>query len=400
MDLARSQRLDALPPYVYVEIHRLVAEARRAGRDVIDMGKGDPDTPTPSHVVAALRDAAQDPVNHQYPLGLARGLPEFRAAISAWYKRRFDVHVDPETEVLPLMGSKEGNLHFCLGALDPGDLVLVPDPAFPAYEAAAILAGAEVRKVPLLAENGFLIDFDSIPRDVAARARAIWMSYPNNPTAVVAPVEFYEMAVDFAQRTNTILVSDNPYADITFGGEPAASVLTVDGAKDVAVEFNSLSKSYNMTGWRSGMVVGNPDVVGAVRSMKLNTDAGLFGAVQKASIAALETPDHILSTQMDTYRRRRDRVVTALRRIGLAVEPPQGTFYVWAPLPDGTSSMRFFTRLLEETAVVAIPGIGYGRYGEGYVRFSLTVPDARLDEAMDRVEAAGGALLHPPTGRP
>ena len=393
MELARSQRLEALPPYVYVEIHRRVAQARQAGRDVIDMGKGDPDIPTPPHVVEALLEAAQDPVNHQYPHGLARGLPEFRAAISTWYRRRFDASIDPDTEVVPLMGSKEGSLHFCMGALDPGDLVLVPDPAFPAYEAAAILAGVEVRKVPLLAGNGFLIDFDSVPRDVAAKARAVWMSYPNNPTAAVAPVEFYERAVDFAHRTGTILVSDNPYADIMFEGVPAPSILSVDGAKDVAVEFNSLSKSYNMTGWRSGMAVGNPDVVGMIRSMKLNTDAGLFGAVQKASIAALETPDHVLHTQMDIYRPRRDRVVTALRRIGLDVEPPRGTFYVWVPLPEGTTSMDFFTRLLDETAVVAIPGIGYGDRGEGYVRFSLTVQDARLDEAMDRIEAAGDRLL-------
>ena len=393
MDLARSQRLEALPPYVYVELHRRVAAARRAGRDVIDLGKGDPDLPTPAHVVTALHEAARDPVNHRYPLGLARGLPEFRAAIAAWYRRRFHASVDPETEVVPLMGSKEGNFHLCMGFLDPGDLVLVPDPAFPAYEVAAILAGAEVRKVPLLAENGFLIDFDSIPPDLAARARAIWMSYPNNPTAAVASTDFYAKAVDFAHRTNTILVSDNPYADITFGGPPAPSVLSVDGAKDVAVEFNSLSKSYNMTGWRSGMVVGNPDMVGMIRSMKLNTDAGLFGAVQKASIAALQTPDDALRAQTGMYRRRRDRVVAALRRIGLAVAPPEGTFYVWAPLPEGITSMDFFTRLLERTAVATIPGIGFGRHGEGFVRFSLTVPDARLDEAMQRIEAASRTLL-------
>ena len=393
MALTRSQRLDALPPYVYVEIHRRVVEARESGIDVIDMGKGDPDTPTPPHVVAALIEAAQDPLNHQYPTGMARGLPQFRAAIAAWYQRRFDVKVDPETEVVPLMGSKEGNLHFCMGALDPGDLVLVPDPAFPAYEAAAILAGVEVRKVPLLAENGFLIDFDSIPADIAARARAIWMSYPNNPTSAVATLGFYERAVRFAQRTGTILVSDNPYADITFGDVPAPSLLAAEGAKDVAVEFNSLSKSYNMTGWRSGMVVGNPDIVGMVRSVKLNTDAGLFGAVQRASIVALETPVHVLSAKMEMYRRRRDRVVAALRRIGLDVESPPGTFYVWAPLPAGIASMDFFTGLLQQTGVVAIPGIGYGRYGEGFIRFSLTVPDALLDEAMDRIEATAGALL-------
>ncbi|MDE0290413.1 MAG: aminotransferase class I/II-fold pyridoxal phosphate-dependent enzyme [bacterium] len=398
MDLARSQRLEALPPYVYVEIHRRVAEARQAGRDVIDMGKGDPDLPTPPHVVEALLEAAQDPVNHRYPHGLARGLPEFRSAISAWYRRRFETSVDPETEVLPLMGSKEGNLHFCMGVLNPGDLALIPDPAFPAYEAAAILSGAEVRKVPLLAENGFLIDFDSIPRSLAVRARAIWISYPNNPTAAVASLEFYAQAVEFAHRTGTILVSDNPYADITFGGVAAPSVLSVEGAKDVAVELNSLSKSYNMTGWRSGMAVGNPEVVGMIRSMKLNTDAGLFGAVQRASIVALETPEHVLRAKMEVYRRRRDRVVAALRRTGLAVTPPPGTFYVWVPLPSGVSSMDFFTRLLDETAVVAIPGIGYGRYGEGFVRFSLTIPDARLDEAMQRIESAGDSLLpgHPP----
>ena len=393
MDLARSQRLEALPPYVYVEIHRRVSEALQAGRDVIDLGKGDPDLPTPPHVVEALLEAAQDPVNHQYPHGLARGLPEFRSAISAWYERRFDVAVDPETDVLPLMGSKEANLHFCMGALNPGDVVLVPDPAFPAYEAAAILAGAEVRKVPLLAENGFLIDFDSIPRDLATSARAIWISYPNNPTAAVASLEFFAKAVEFARRTGTILVSDNPYADITFGSVPAPSVLSVDGAKDVAVEFNSLSKSYNMTGWRSGMAVGNPEIVGMIRSMKLNTDAGVFGAVQQASIVALETPDAVLRAKMTIYRRRRDRVVATLRRIGLEVDPPPGTFYVWAPLPTGIGSMDFFTRLLEHTAVVAIPGIGYGRYGEGYIRFSLTISDARLDEAMERIEAAADALL-------
>lgn len=393
MALAGSLRLDALPPNVYSEIHRRVQEARDSGIDVIDMGKGDPDTPSPPHVVAALIEAAQDPLNHQYPGGMARGLPQFRAAISAWYQRRFNVSVDPETEVMPLMGSKEGNLHFCMAALDPGDLVLVPDPAFPAYEAAAILAGVEVRKVPLLAENGFLIDFDSIPVDLASRAKAIWMSYPNNPTSAVASLDFYERAVRFAQRTGTILVSDNPYADITFGNVPAPSLLAADGAKDVAVEFNSLSKSYNMTGWRSGMVVGNPDIVGMIRSVKLNTDAGLFGAVQRASIVALETPVRVLQVKMDIYRRRRDRVVDALRRVGLEVESPPGTFYVWAPLPEGTASMDFFARLLQHTGVVAIPGSGYGLHGEGFIRFSLTVPDSLLDEAMDRIEAAAGRLF-------
>ncbi len=393
MDLARSQRLDALPPYVYVEIHRRVQEARSAGIDVIDMGKGDPDLPTPPHVVAALIEAAQDPLNHQYPAGMARGLPQFRAAIAAWYHRRFEVSVDPETEVVPLMGSKEGNLHFCMGVLDPGDMVLVPDPAFPAYEAAALLAGVEVRKVPLLAENGFLIDFNSIPHDLAARAKAIWMSYPNNPTSAVASLDFYEEAVRFAHRTRTILVSDNPYADITFGAEQGPSLLAADGAMDVSVEFNSLSKSYNMTGWRSGMAVGNPDIVGMIRSVKLNTDAGLFGAVQRASIVALETPAHLLKAKMGVYLRRRDRVVAALRRIGLEVEPPPGTFYVWAPLPKRTTSMDFFNRLLHHTGVVAIPGIGFGLHGEGFIRFSLTVPDSQLDKAMDRIESAASALL-------
>ena len=393
MALARSLRLDALPPYVYVEIHRRVVEARESGIDVIDLGKGDPDTPTPPHVVAALIEAAQDPLNHQYPTGMARGLPQFRAAIAAWYQRRFNVSIDPDTEVLPLMGSKEGNLHFCIGALNPGDLVLVPDPAFPAYEAAAILAGVEVRKVPLLADNGFLIDFDAIPASIASRAKAIWMSYPNNPTSAVASLDFYERAVRFAHRTGTILVSDNPYSDITFGTVPAPSLLAADGAKDVGVEFNSLSKSYNMTGWRSGMVLGNPDIVGMIRSVKLNTDAGLFGAVQRASIVALETPAHVLGAKIEMYRRRRDRVVAALRRIGLDVGSPPGTFYVWAPLPEGTASMDFFTRLLQQTGVVAIPGIGYGPHGEGFIRFSLTVADALLDEAMDRIEASADRLF-------
>ncbi|HEX9268861.1 MAG TPA: LL-diaminopimelate aminotransferase [Candidatus Limnocylindria bacterium] len=384
-NVVRAQRLAKLPPYLYVEIRKRVREAQARGVDVISLGVGDPDQPTPQHVIDALARAAADPANHQYPTGEQKGMPAFRKAVAGWYERRFGVRLDPDSEVLALIGSKEGNHHLALALLDPGDMAIVPDPGYPAYVASAIFAGAEVVRVPLRHENGFVLDFADVPAEVARRAKVIWLSYPNNPTTAVAPLEFWQRAVDWARANDVLLVSDNPYSEISFDGLRVPSVLEAHGARDVAIEFNSLSKPYNMTGWRVGMAVGNADLIAAIDQVKENTDSGIFNAVQYAGIAALEGPQDIVSRNIEIYKRRRDLAVSTLRSIGLAVEPPKATFYVWAPVPAGITSIDFAARLLELTGVVVTPGIGYGSRGEGFVRMSLSVPDARLEEAMGRI---------------
>ena len=386
MDIKRADRLGRLPPYLYVEIRRKTREAQARGIDVISLGVGDPDQPTPQHVVDALARAAADPANHQYPTGEDRGMPKFRKCVADWYARRFKVNLDPETEVMALIGSKEGNHHVALALLNPGDVAIVPDPGYPAYIASAIFAGAEVARVPLRAEDGFLIDFDAIPADLARRAKVIWLSYPNNPTTAIATVDFYRKAVAWAKRYDVVLVSDNPYSEISFDGVYIPSLLEAEGAKDVAVEFNSMSKPYNMTGWRIGMAVGNAQIIGAISQVKQNTDSGQFNAIQYAAMAALDGPQDIVTRNLAIYRRRRDLAVDALRAIGLDLQPPKATFYVWAPIPKGTTSLDFAGRLLDEAGVVVTPGIGYGSRGEGFIRLSLSVPDARLEEALARIK--------------
>lgn len=393
MDLPRARRLDLLPPYLYVEIRKRTRAAIARGIDVISLGVGDPDRPTPSHIVDALARAAAEPANHQYPTDEERGMFAFRRAVADWYARRFGVSMDPESEVLALIGSKEGNHHLALGVLDPGDVAIIPDPGYPAYVASAIFAGAEVVRTPLRPETGFLVDFEEIPDDVAARAKLLWLSYPNNPTTAVAPLEFYERAVAFARRHGIILVNDNPYSEIAFDGARVHSILEAEGAKEVAVEFNSLSKPYNMTGWRIGMALGSPHVIAAIDKVKENTDSGIFNAVQVAGIAALEGPQDVVRQNVEVYRRRRDLVVETLRSIGLAVEPPAATFYVWSPIPDGVASLDLATRLLDLTGVIVTPGIGYGDRGEGFIRLSLSVPDARLEEAMERIRSVRDRLF-------
>jgi LL-diaminopimelate aminotransferase len=395
MQAHRAGRLSKLPPYLYVQIRRKVREAQARGVDVISLGVGDPDRPTPAHIVDALARAARDPANHQYPADEQKGMLAFREAVTDWYERRFGVDLDPGREALALIGSKEGNHHLALGVLDPGDVAIIPDPGYPAYLASAIFAGAEVARVPLRSENRFLVDFDEIPEEVADRAKLLWLGYPNNPTTATAPLEFYERAVAFARRHELVLVNDNPYSEIAFDGTRIPSLLEAEGAKDVAIEFNSLSKPYNMTGWRIGMVVGNPDVISAIDVVKENTDSGIFGAVQQAGIAALEGPQDVVRENVEAYRRRRDLVVKALGEVGWEVEPPKATFYIWAATPGGVPSMDFAARLLDLAGVVVTPGVGYGSFGEGFVRLSLSVPDDRLEEAVRRIRASRERLLEP-----
>lgn len=392
MVVRRSKRLMDLPPLLFMETRRRIEEARARGIDVITLAIGDPDGATPEHVVEALAAAAADPATHRYPAGGTRGLPAYREAVAGWYARRFGVGLDPANEVLALIGSKEGNHHLGLALLDPGDLAMVPDPGYPAYESSVILSGARSVRLPLRESNSFLVDFDAISPAEASASKIIWLSYPNNPTSAVAPLEFLQRAVDFARENGLLVVNDNPYSEIAFDGERVHSILEADGAKDVAVEFNSLSKTYNMAGWRIGMAVGNRDALAAMAQVKDNTDTGIFPAVQLAGVAALEGPRALIEQQNAVYARRRDLVVDTLRRIELTVDPPKATFYVWAKLPEGRESAAVAAQLLAEAGVVVIPGSGYGVQGEGFVRLSLSVPDDRLAEAMVRIEAAAPTL--------
>lgn len=381
MQLAR--RVQQLPPYLFAEISRKIAEKRAQGVDVISFGIGDPDLPTPPHVIEALKRAADDPVNHRYPE--TEGLPELRRAMARWYERRFGVTLDPDKEVVPLIGSKEGIAHVALCLVDPGDVALVPDPAYPVYAVGTMFAGGEVYPLPLREEHGFLPDLDAVPADVARRARVLWINYPNNPTAACATLEFFERVVHFARRYDIAVCHDLAYADVAYDGYTPPSFLEVPGARDVGIEFNSLSKAYNMTGWRVGMAVGNAVLVDALTRVKSNLDSGIPQAIQHMAIAAMEGPQDVIAQHNAVYQRRRDRMVEVLRAIGLKVEPPKASLYVWAKLPDGERSIDFATRLLEDTGVVVTPGIGYGTHGEGYIRLSLTTPDDRIDEGLRRL---------------
>jgi LL-diaminopimelate aminotransferase len=384
----KAERLSLLPPYLFVQIRNKIREARERGVDVISLGVGDPDQPTPPHVVQALQAAAEDPANHVYPTDEEKGMFRFRQAVVGWYKERFGVDLDPEREALALIGSKEGNHHLCLATLNPGDVALLPDPGYPAYFASAVFAGATVERIPLSREDGFLPRFDLIPEDQARRAKLLFLCYPNNPTGAVAPLSFYQQAVDWAKQYDVILVNDNPYSELAYDGYRTASILQAKGAMDVAVEFNSLSKPYNMTGWRIGMAVGNRDLIAGMCQVKENTDSGIFNAVQYAGIAALEGPQDSTRALIDVYQRRRNLVIDTLRSIGLDPDVPKATFYVWSPVPAGMTSVQFVEQVLERTGVVVTPGNGYGSRGEGFFRISYTVRDDRLQEAMDRMRKA------------
>jgi LL-diaminopimelate aminotransferase len=380
-----AKRIENLPPYLFVEISRKIAEKRAQGEDVISLGIGDPDIPTPSHVIERLCQAAQDPQNHRYPE--SEGLPEFRHNIAQWYKSRFGVTLDPDREVLPLIGAKDGIGHIALCFIDPGDIALVPDPGYPVYSIGTMFAGGSSYYMPLIEDNDFLPDLDSIPADIAQKAKVLWINYPNNPTAAVAELEYFERVVAFANKYDVAICHDGPYTEVAFDGYHPVSFLEAAGAKDVGVEIHSLSKSYNMTGWRVGMAVGNAEIIDALRRVKSNLDSGIPQAIQYAAMEALTGPQDCVTEHNKIYQRRRDRLLQTLNQIGLKAKPPCASLYIWARVPDGYNSIEFATTLLDEAGVVVTPGVGYGKHGEGYIRLSLTIPDERLEEAMVRLIA-------------
>jgi LL-diaminopimelate aminotransferase len=383
----RARRIATIPPYLFAEIDKLKAEARARGVDVIDLGIGDPDKPTPEHVIEALTAAAQDPGTHRYPP--YDGLPELKRAIADWYKDRYGVELDPETEVLVLIGSKEGLAHILWAYVDPGDVTLVPDPAYPVYRTGTLMAGGIPHAMPLLAENGFLPDYSAVEPAVADKAKLLFLNYPNNPTAAVATPEFFATTVEFARKHDIIVCHDFAYCETTFDGYRAPSFLATPGAKEVGVEFNSLSKPYNMTGWRVAFAVGNKDVLAALSIIKTNIDSGVFNAVQLAARAALTGPQDMIAEMNKMYAGRRDVLIQGLNSLGWQLEPTKGTFYVWAPVPEGYTSKSFAAELLSRCGVNVTPGNGYGEYGEGFFRVALTVDEARMAEAVQRLREQG-----------
>jgi LL-diaminopimelate aminotransferase len=380
---APSQRLEAMPPYMFQELERRIADKRAAGIDVISLGIGDPDRPTYPYVVEAMRAAVEDPATHRYPSN--RGRDDFRRAFAEFYDRRFGVEIDPDGEVIPAIGAKECIYNLCFAFLDPGGVALASDPGYPVYTGGPILAGAAPELLPLLPERGFAPDLGAVPPDVADRARLMFLNYPNNPTGAIAPDGFFERVVEFAHEHQVLVVHDNAYSETTYDGYVAPSFLATPGAKEIGVEVFSLSKGYNMTGWRCAAILGNREAVQTYWRLKTNVDSGLFEAVQLAGVAALGGPSEPLAEMNATYARRRDLVIDALREIGVAVDAPKGTIYVWAPVPEGHTSTSFAELVLEQAAVVVSPGSMYGPSGEGFFRIALTAPDERIAEAVERM---------------
>ena len=378
-----SKRLDRLPPYLFVDIKRRIAEKQAHGEDVISFAIGDPDLPTPPAIIESMCQAAHDPSNHRYPE--TGGLPELRRAIAWWYDKRFGVRLNPDKEVLPLIGSKEGIGHTSLCFIEPGDVALVPDPGYPVYSMSTLLAGGEPYFMPLKQENGFLPDFTAIPEQIASQAKLLWLNYPNNPTGAVADIGFFEKAIQFAQKHDLAICHDAPYTEVSFDGYKPPSFMQAPGAGEIGVEFHSLSKTYHMTGWRIGMVVGNAKIVEALFRVKSNLDSGIPQAIQQAAISALRGSPDCISEHNAIIQQRRDKLMKVLTKIGLEASVPKATFYIWAKVSHGYSSMDFTRKLLDETGIAVTPGIGYGKEGEGYIRLSLTLPDERLEEAIRRL---------------
>ena len=381
-----ARRLDAVPPYLFAELERKIEEKRRAGIDVISLGIGDPDLPTPQQVIDALAAGAGDPSTHRYPTN--HGSDAFREAAAEFYRERFGVELDPGSEIVPALGGKEAVGHIALALLDPGDVCLSPDPGYPPYTSGPVFAGAEVHYLPLEQANGFLPDLDAVPAETLARANLLFLDYPNNPTGAVVEAGYFERAGAFARANDLVVVHDNAYSELCYDGYRAPSFLEAPGAKEVGVEIFSLSKGWNMTGWRSGLVAGSPEVVERYRQLKTNLDSGMFEAVQRATVAALTEARDFPREMSAVYERRRDLVAEALATIGLAVDPPRATPYVWVAVPEGHTSASFTELVLEEAGVVVSPGPSFGPSGEGFVRLSLTVPDARLEEAARRIESS------------
>ena len=378
-----ASRIDKVPPYLFVGISRKIAEKRAQGIDVISFGIGDPDIPTPENVVEKLRETALDIPNHRYPE--TDGLPEFRQAVADWYQRRFGISVHPDKETLPLIGAKEGIGHAALCFIEPGDIALVPDPGYPVYSVGTWFAGGECHWMPLLEENGWMPDLDAIPDDVADKAKVIWLNYPNNPTGAIADAGYFAKVVEFAKAHDIAVMHDASYSEVAFDGYRPISFLETPGAIDVGVEFHSLSKSYNMTGWRLGMAVGNEDIISALMVIKSNLDSGVPNAIQFMGMEAMEMSQDAIDERNAIYERRRDRVVQTLRDIGLDAIPPKASLYVWTRIPEGFTSAEFTALLLDEADIVVTPGNGYGEYGEGYIRLSLTINDEDMEKGLARL---------------
>ncbi len=383
MEFERASRIKKLPPYLFAELDNKKQKKIEEGVDVIDLGVGDPDMPTPRPIIETMKQAIENSENHKYPSYV--GMFPFREAVAHWYKKRFDVELDPAKEVITLIGSKEGIAHFPLAFIEKGDIVLCPDPAYPVYAIGTMFAGGTVYKLPLKEENGFLPDISSIPEDVVKKSKIIWINYPNNPTTAKATREFYERLIHWAKKNNIIVASDFAYSEIYTGKERPLSIFEVNGSKDIAIEFHSLSKTYNMTGWRIGMAVGNSELISALGKVKTNIDSGQFQAVQEAGITALKLDEDIVEGIRNVYRERKKAMVEALESIGLKIVKSDFTFYLWIKVPQGFTSTEFVGKLLDEAGILCTPGNGFGDYGEGYFRISLTVPTERLLEAADRI---------------
>jgi len=379
-----ADRVKSLPPYLFASIDRMKQEAVSRGVDLIDLSIGDPDIPTPGHIIDAMKSAVDNPENHRYPS--YEGMLLFRQAVAGWYGHRFNVDIDPKTEVISLIGSKEGIGHIPLAFINPGDVVLVPSPGYPVYPVGTVFAAGEPYIMPLREDNDYLPDLGIIPDSVCKRAKLMFLNYPNNPTAAVGRRDFFEMAIAFAEKNNIIICHDAAYSEIYYDGKRPLSFLELDGAKEVGIEFHSLSKTYNMTGWRIGFAVGNRDVIAGLGKIKTNLDSGVFQAIQEAGTAALKTSENILSCIRHTYQERRDILFDGLTGLGFRLKRPEATFYLWSKVPSGFNSTAFAAHLLEKTGVLGTPGVGFGGPGEGYIRFALTQSSERIEEAVERIK--------------
>jgi len=382
--IEKAGRIKELPPYLFAKIDQMKEEVKQKGADIIDLGVGDPDLPTPPHIITALQDAANDPKNHRYPS--YTGMIEFRGAVAKWYQKRFNISLDPHSEVISLIGSKEGIAHIPLAFVNPDDIVLIPDPGYPVYKTATLFAGGISYFMPLLKENHFLPDFSKIPEETLKKAKLMFLNYPNNPTAAVADRSFFEKAVEFAHQHQIVICHDAAYTEISFDGYQPPSILEIPGAKDVAIEFHSLSKTYNMTGWRIAFAVGNPEIIAALGQVKTNIDSGVAQAIQIAGITALLGDQTPLIEIRNIYQERRNLLVTGLKEAGFEVDAPKATFYLWVNIPSGFTSTELTSHLLTEAAVVTTPGVGFGTSGEGYIRITLTVDKERIAEVVRRIK--------------
>ncbi|ALC90715.1 aminotransferase [Bacillus sp. FJAT-18017] len=380
----QSLRMSQIPPYLFAEINKKKAAMAEAGIDIIDLGIGDPDLPTPAHIIEKLVEESKDPRNLKYPSFI--GIKEYREAVADYYKGHFGVSLDPNTEVLALIGSKEGIAHIVPTLVDPGEYVLIPDPSYPVYRMATLLANGQCYNMPLLKENNFQPDFEEIPQDILTKSKLMFLNYPGNPTAATVDIDFFKKAIEFGAKNGIPIAHDSAYNMVTFGEYKAPSILQVEGAKDIAVEFGSLSKTYCMTGFRIGYVAGNKEIIQALSILKSNTDTGQFTPIQKAAAHALTGDQSCISSYNHIYQERLTAMVEGLRTIGVEVEPPKGSFFIWAPVPDGYTSAEFVTNVLEQTGVILTPGNAFGPSGEGYFRVSLSVPTERLFEAVNRIK--------------